>query len=365
MRRLLGQRLGTALAGAGAAAACVLALTTPASLGARASQQFSFGSDISAADRTLVTDDIGYAVQDEQSLLGVSLNGVSVFVSGDANWLATQQCNFYGHGGTCVQTTQASYSSGGNAGEGGPGAIFLYWSPTESQVPAAELQKTLAHELFHVFQYQLDGLVHDGETPSNEVRQAGPVWLHEGGPEVVGYHVASDRGLQSYSNVLSADIGNTLRLPTPISSLLTVDDQNRLGGIYAQYLVAVDHLVTVAPNGMHSLVGYYQALANGKTWQDAFVSAFGMSVDSYYSNFAAYQAQLLKASEKCVVPKLTGKSLKAAKTALSATYCRLGKVAHAWSKTVKAGRVVSESPRAGKSLANGARVSLVVSRGKR
>jgi eukaryotic-like serine/threonine-protein kinase len=67
----------------------------------------------------------------------------------------------------------------------------------------------------------------------------------------------------------------------------------------------------------------------------------------------------------CVVPKLKGTTLKAAKRALRAHSCSLGAVKRSFSNTVKNGLVISEKPKPGKRLQAGAKVSLVVSKGKR
>src|SRR5690349_16655614 len=56
---------------------------------------------------------------------------------------------------------------------------------------------------------------------------------------------------------------------------------------------------------------------------------------------------------KCVVPKLKGKKLKTAESALKSAHCAVGKIKKATSKHVKKGSVISSSPAAGKALANG------------
>jgi hypothetical protein len=66
----------------------------------------------------------------------------------------------------------------------------------------------------------------------------------------------------------------------------------------------------------------------------------------------------------CVVPKLKGKSLKAAKRALGAHSCSPGKVKRAFSTRVKRGRVISQRPKRGRHLNYGAKVSLIISKGK-
>jgi hypothetical protein len=68
---------------------------------------------------------------------------------------------------------------------------------------------------------------------------------------------------------------------------------------------------------------------------------------------------------QCVVPKVVGKTLAKAKAAIKRRHCRTGRVARAFSKKVRSGRVLAQRPKAGKHLPKGARVNLVISRGKR
>jgi hypothetical protein len=70
------------------------------------------------------------------------------------------------------------------------------------------------------------------------------------------------------------------------------------------------------------------------------------------------------APARCVVPKLRGLSLTKAKRALTRRTCRLGRVTRSFTR-VRKGWIVSQSPRAGRILARGAKVHVVVSRGKR
>jgi hypothetical protein len=66
----------------------------------------------------------------------------------------------------------------------------------------------------------------------------------------------------------------------------------------------------------------------------------------------------------CVVPRLRGKKLAAAKSALRAAHCGVGTVAQKTSAAVAKGKVVSQSPAPGKHLKNGAHVDLVVGKGR-
>ena len=95
------------------------------------------------------------------------------------------------------------------------------------------------------------------------------------------------------------------------------------------------------------------------------VTGSDTSVDPSVSGHAKLK---LKAKKKpagnCVVPKLAGDTLAAAKRALGKAKCGVGKVTVKKSGKVAKGRVISSSPGAGAHRKGGAAVSLTVSRGK-
>jgi hypothetical protein len=68
---------------------------------------------------------------------------------------------------------------------------------------------------------------------------------------------------------------------------------------------------------------------------------------------------------RCVVPNVRGKTLRAARAAIRRGTCRIGRIQRRFSSRMRAGRVVSQRPRAGARLAANARVHLVVSKGRR
>jgi hypothetical protein len=68
-------------------------------------------------------------------------------------------------------------------------------------------------------------------------------------------------------------------------------------------------------------------------------------------------------SAKCVVPKLKGDSLAAAKHALKKAHCGVGKVTRARSHKVAKGDVVKTKPGSGSKHKSGTRVNITVSRG--
>jgi hypothetical protein len=109
-------------------------------------------------------------------------------------------------------------------------------------------------------------------------------------------------------------------------------------------------------------------------------SANGRRVTHAYGRAGAYSIRVSQAdavgnastttrriviAEPCVVPSVVGKTLAAAKAAIRRGHCRTGLITRARSATVPRGRVLSQRPAPGRRLANGARVNLVVSRGRR
>jgi beta-lactam-binding protein with PASTA domain len=67
----------------------------------------------------------------------------------------------------------------------------------------------------------------------------------------------------------------------------------------------------------------------------------------------------------CKVPGVVGLTLLSAKSAVVKNGCSVGRVRRAYSRTTKAGRVLSQYPRRGTTLSHGAPVDVVVSRGPR
>jgi PASTA domain/Divergent InlB B-repeat domain len=67
----------------------------------------------------------------------------------------------------------------------------------------------------------------------------------------------------------------------------------------------------------------------------------------------------------CRVPKVKGRRLGAAKSAIRRAHCRVGKIRRVYSPKVKSGRVVSQKPRPRTRLAAGSKVRLTVSKGKK
>jgi hypothetical protein len=116
--------------------------------------------------------------------------------------------------------------------------------------------------------------------------------------------------------------------------------------------------------------------ANGATVSHAFATAgshTGALTVTDLSHRAAFAFAVVgvttppapaPAQRSCRVPKLKGRTLKAAKVSLTKAGCGLGKVRRRHSRTVRRNRVSAQSPKAGTARAPGARVALTISLGR-
>src|SRR5579862_4674672 len=85
----------------------------------------------------------------------------------------------------------------------------------------------------------------------------------------------------------------------------------------------------------------------------------------HYSDGSSHnQAFVVNSTSPCVVPKVIGKTLSAAKKALTAASCSVGKIRTVYAKA-KRGRVVAQHPKPGTHLKHGGKVALTVSKGKK
>jgi len=143
--------------------------------------------------------------------------------------------------------------------------------------------KNVAHELFHMVQSRL--MHHGLFRPALDY---GPEWLKEGSAEFMGNNTADNINGCSYQNTLEFWIEDS---GDKTFSLAEVDGGNFSAkvGFWSVAPLAVDHLVKISPNGEKSLIDFYSEIGDGKRWREAFVSAFGISVEDYYVEFKAFQ----------------------------------------------------------------------------
>jgi hypothetical protein len=91
------------------------------------------------------------------------------------------------------------------------------------------------------------------------------------------------------------------------------------------------------------------------------VKTCALTMSANHAATAAFLAPL--APPACKVPKVIGKSLAKAKTAIKKAHCKVGKISHKASSKKQKGKVIGQTPKAGKRLKNGAKVNVTLGTG--
>jgi hypothetical protein len=125
------------------------------------------------------------------------------------------------------------------------------------------------------------------------------------------------------------------------------------GTCSAAYFYNTPVTLTVHPGGKSRFGGW--------TGDCAGTSTCVVSMTAAHAVTATFLPPL--APPACKVPKVLGKSLAKAKTAIKRAHCKVGKISHKASSAKKKGKVIGQTPRAGKKLKNGAKVNVTVGTG--
>jgi hypothetical protein len=121
----------------------------------------------------------------------------------------------------------------------------------------------------------------------------------------------------------------------------------------ASYVYNTAVTLTAAPSGKSRFGGW--------TGDCAGTGACVVSMTATRAVTATFLPPL--APPACKVPKVIGKSLAKAKTAIKKAHCKVGKISHKASSKKKKGKVIGQTPKAGKKLKNGAKVNVTVGKG--
>jgi len=150
----------------------------------------------------------------------------------------------------------------------------------------------------------------------------------------------------------SITIGSPRNNSVTTSSVVRVQGQT-LDSVGVTSLTVGGQGVVVGPGG---IFGTHIRLKLGKN----VIAATATNVAGNSSSIAVAVTYVLP---RCKVPKLTGKTLKAARAALKRAHCNVGKLLRASSRKIGKGRIVATKPRARTTHRYGYKVRLTVSSG--
>ena len=170
--------------------------------------------------------------------------------------------------------------------------IFIYGEPFFSN-DNHRLQIT-AHEYFHVIQWYGLSAFEAGVGSHDVVYKTGPAWLQEGSAIYVQKMTIAHEGLAAYGASRLHEMARSRETATPLRSTETYNGLKAADGVgYPLGFMAVDFLVENFGDlpALPALVSFYDAIGPDTTWQDAFQSTFGISIDEFYIEFEAYRLE--------------------------------------------------------------------------
>ena len=151
----------------------------------------------------------------------------------------------------------------------------------------SDLPHVAAHELSHVYQYTLQNHGRFDNTHS-EVRVIGPAWMQEGFAEFHGMAALAHGGIRPYEQRRQEYLGRALRVDVSLKETETYD--GLLAGNGRFDLAALAAELLASQSSERALIRYWTLLGPDTTWQQAFQTAFGMTIDDFYTRFADHRA---------------------------------------------------------------------------
>lgn len=260
---------------------CIMA----ASAHAKGQFEFAFGKDVPADLRRFIEDTSAKTAEFFREEVGAELPmGTLVVASGDAKFVARQYMRNRGIGSGLSRWTR-TWSKEREA-EGAYGAIFIRTSSASFNTDFGggierQRMRMIAHELFHVLQYELVGpRARNCCEPNNRIPVVGPIWLMEGSAQYVMFrfeHYATGASVTGAINWASTERWN---LKGTLADLETRDQMNQHSQGYGAGMSAVYRLTQ--KGGLSSLADYWRAIGKGESWEKALESAFGWTKEVVY-----------------------------------------------------------------------------------
>jgi hypothetical protein len=244
---------------------------------------YMFGPEVSAEHRHLLQSGLDVAARYLRTALGRELPPATIYAHTDLEAMIVTSAN------TKPRSLADSLALWGSGTQFAEVDYRVMWmGPPWFTSPEPNRSKIAIHEVVHVLQAELAGRGSLGG-PDNAVPPAGPKWLFEGHAEWTAYQGVARIGLLSIDSARAQWIATTKALAsTPLSALEV--RAARPDGSYDIYALAVDFLLRGRDPA--SLLAYLEAIGRGTAWRDAFAASFGVTVESFYADFAAYRQSL-------------------------------------------------------------------------
>ena len=189
--------------------------------------------------------------------------------------------------GSNIENSRHLWRHDGAIGVGGAGRSFVNTAHPWIQETSLNLIRLVAGEFNNAQKYGLSEL--RLSSAGDEVPEAGPRWLDSGSTGFLVRQVMSSAGLKSYDSFREELVRGAHRVDAPLSTMETRTGFEAAGrNPYAYSILAGESLAY--HDGPTVLMRYYTLLKPGITWQQAFRTAFGMTVAEFYQLFEEHRA---------------------------------------------------------------------------
>jgi len=249
--------------------------------------QIVFGPSVSVETRNRIKDSAAYTYKRMKEVFQVKLAGRDTIVVGSNSSELKALISEYAqveHRETSRSIADACGSFRGISGRVLPGLMWICVSDdpeVQASIEQTWLDFFVAHEATHLLQYQLGGAINVGHSADKVLNRHGPVWLTEGVAQAFGNKVALNTPDWDYRIV------NYRRLENRFPELSELEYervvQSRKPEVYRAGTVGAIDLIDLY--GYPAIATFYANLGQGAEWKEAFESAFGVSVDTFYSHY--------------------------------------------------------------------------------
>ena len=258
---------------------------TPAPLpGPGAPATYAFGPELNAAQQALARRGLDSGARYFRAALGRELPTFTVWAHADLEAMIR----------TYAETRPTSLDDarrlweGGQVGHATPRKVWLgpAWFQTSSSSQERSL-KIAAHEAFHLLQYETVGERPLGVSGLDEIPSAGPWWLAEGAAEYFAYLAVAADGASRFADVRAGWVRSAKATSATLVALATLRGQRETPNAYDIYALATELLLQGRDPKLVFI--YYEAIARGVPWPEAFAGTFGRTHDAFVGEFETFR----------------------------------------------------------------------------
>ena len=243
---------------------------------------YAFGSELNVAQQALVRRGLDAGARYYRAALGRELPTFTVWAHTDLEAMIR----------TYAETKPTSLDDArrlwedGQVGHATPRKVWLgpAWFQTASTSQERAL-KIAAHEAFHLFQYEIVGQRPLSVSGLDEIPSAGPWWLAEGSAEYFAYLAVAADGVGRFADVRAGWMRSAKATSATLVALATLRGQRETQNAYDIYALATELLLQSRDPKL--VFAYYEAIARGVPWSEAFAETFGRTHDAFVGEFEA------------------------------------------------------------------------------